>query len=226
MPTPWSRAFSQSGDGATVTFRERARREARAQIGIVDRDVHELARRRAGRRLGLALVERAQAQVEDRRDIARDAPHREQVGAVREDLEVEHHVAQRDARGERLARRPRVAEDQDAAVLVRDLELALGEDHAVRERAAQPRALERPAVGHAETGRGHGDGVARAEVPCAADDLAGLCAPGVDLAELQAVGVRMRVRLEHEAREHEAVEPVLRRAGRGARSSRSRPRRA
>ena len=34
-------------------------------------------------------------------------------------------------------------------------------------------------------------------------------AAGVDLAELQAVGVRMRVRLEHEAGDDELLEPVL-----------------
>ncbi len=33
--------------------------------------------------------------------------------------------------------------------------------------------------------------------------------PGVDLAELQPVGVRVRVRLQHEAGEHEPLDPVL-----------------
>ena len=73
-----------------------AGREARAQVRVVDRDLDELARR-GTRRDGFALVEGTQPQLEQRGGIARDPAHREQVRAVREDLEVEHHVAQREA---------------------------------------------------------------------------------------------------------------------------------
>ena len=189
--------------------RERSRGEAGTERGIVDRDVHELARRAVADCVGLALVERTQTQVEDGGDVAGDTSHRQQVGSVRQDLEVEHDVTQRDARGERLTRRVALAEDQDAPVLVGDLELALGEDHAVGEQTSELGALERAPVRHSQPRGRDGDGVARAEVPGAAHDLTGLGAAGVHATELQAVRVRVRFRLEHEAGHDEILEPRL-----------------
>ena len=204
-PAAVRRAFIQSGEGPTVDVLQHARGEARAQIEVVDRDLHELRRRARSRRLGLALVERSQAQVEHRRDVAGDAADREQVGPVRQDLEVEHDVAEREARRERLAGGVAVAEDQDARVLVGELELALGEDHAVRQRAAQLRALELASVRQTQTRECDRDRVAGPEVPGAAHDLAGLRPSRVDLAELEAVGVRMLAGLEHEAGDDQLI---------------------
>ena len=98
---------------------------------------------------------------------------------------------------QRLARPPALAEHHDALALLRDVELALGEDHAVGGLAAQLRAPDLAAVEQRRARQRDGDGVARAEVPGAAHDLARRALPHVDLRELQAVGVRVLAGLEH-----------------------------
>ena len=94
-------------------------------------------------------------------------------------------------------------------MLVRQLELALGQDHALRGGATQLRALERAPVRHAEPRRGHRDGVSGAEVPGAAHDLARRVVTRVHLAELQPVGIRMGPRLDDESGDHQPLETVL-----------------
>ena len=157
----------------------------------------------------LALVERQQVDLEDRPDLACEAAHREQVGAVRGDLDLEHRVAQRQPRDERLAWREARPQNEDAVVLVREIELLLAQDHAAGELTAQGAVDDLATIAQHRAGQRHGDGVSGAEVPCAADDLAGCALACVELAELQAVGVRVLSRLEHEARDHGGV--VLRR---------------
>ena len=87
----------------------------------------------------------------------------------------------------------RIGEDEDAAVVGAELQLALREDHPVGDLAAQLRLLEPVPVGEHGARKRHGDGCARPEVPGPADDLARLALPDVDPAELQPVGVRVRL---------------------------------
>ena len=131
------------------------------------------------------------------------------------------------------------ARTHDPRVVGPELELALGEDHPVGDDAPQRRPLQLHArPGSTAPGQRDGDRGAGAEVPGAADDLARLRLADVDLAELQAVGVRVLARLEHapDAEEPEvavrvgdaAVGDALDLGGgdrRGARRSRPRSRR-
>jgi hypothetical protein len=79
---------------------------------------------------------------EERGDLTRDAVNRQQVGAVRRRLELEHGLAERQHVRERRPRFRAVVEDEDAAVVLAELELALGEDHPVRDLAAKLGLLE------------------------------------------------------------------------------------
>ena len=107
IPAAFRRALSQSGEGPTRDVLEDARGEARAEILVLDRD-RASSRASGGRRAPAARCSSSGAQLdaEDRVHVARDAAHREQVGAVRGDLELEHVVRQRHAR-RRAARRAR-----------------------------------------------------------------------------------------------------------------------
>ena len=98
-------------------------------------------------------------------------------------------------------RRSRLAagEDEDAAVVVAQLELALREDHPVGDLAAQLGALELRPARQDGARQGDRDRGAGAEVPRAADDLPRLVLPHVDAAELEPVGIRVLSGLEHPA---------------------------
>ena len=73
-------------------------------------------------------------------------------------------------------------------------DLVLGEDHPPRDLAAKRPLLERAGeAGEVRAGQPHRDRRADAEVPGAADDLLRVAVADVDLAELEPVGVRVRV---------------------------------
>ena len=73
-------------------------------------------------------------------------------------------------------------------------DLVLGEDHPARDLAAKRPLLERAREAREErAGQADRDGRARAEVPGAADDLLRVGVADVDLAELEPVGVRVRL---------------------------------
>ncbi len=87
-----------------------------------------------------------------------------------------------------------------------ELELALGEDHAVRHGPAELRPLERASVREERARERDCDRRARPEVPGAADDLARLGLAHVDPAQLEAVGVWVLARLDDST---DAVEPEV-----------------
>ena len=176
---------------------ERAADVARAALEVLDADVDlfvAVARRiGARRRRQLAPVERC--------DLARHAVDREQVGPVGRQLELEHVLAERQHLPQRRSRLGPVLEDEDAAVVLAQLELLLGEDHPARDLAPQLRLLElRPAREHRARKRDR-NRCALAEVPRTADDLARLPLPHVDAAELEPVRVRMLPGLDDAADE-------------------------
>ena len=77
-----------------------------------------------------------------------------------------------------------------------EADLVLGEDHPGGDLAAHLAPVEREAVREHGAGQCHRDGRPDAEVPGAADDRARLGVAGVDLRELEPVGVRMLGRLD------------------------------
>ena len=113
---------------------------------------------------------------------------------------LEHLLDERQHVGERRARLERVVEHHDPVVIGAEVDLVLGEDHPLRHLAAELAALERQPVRQRRARQRDRDLRARAEVPGAADDLIRLALADVDLRQLQPVGVRMLVRLEHDAR--------------------------
>ena len=123
-------------------------------------------------------------------------------------LELEDGVAEWQHVGERSARLRPFVEHEDAAVVDAELELPLGEDHPVRDLAAQLRLLELLAVGQDGAGDRDGDGRAGAEVPRAADDLSRFLVADVDAAEMESVGVRMLAGFDDLADEVVAEIPV------------------
>ena len=80
-----------------------------------------------------------------------------------------------------------------------ELDLVLGQDHPVRDFAADLAPLELEPARQNGPGQRHRDRRAWPEVPGAADDLPGLSFADVDAAELQPIGVRVLLGLEHAA---------------------------
>ena len=142
---------------------------------------------------------------EQRRHLARNADHREQVDAVDRRRDVEHLVADRQHVDERRARLEPVGEHHDPRVVVAEPDLVLGEDHPARGLAAKLALVERLVEDRQErAGKRDRDRRARLEVPGAAHDLPRVALPHVDLADAQPVGVRVRLDLEHAADEEAA----------------------
>ena len=138
---------------------------------------------------------RVQLASEQRRDLARETDHREQVDAIHRRRHVEHLVADRQHVDERRPGLGAVGQHHDPGVVVSEPDLVLGEDHPARRLAAQLALVERLVEDRQERpGERDGNGRASLEVPRAADDLAGVSLPHVDLADAQPIGVRMRRR--------------------------------
>ena len=79
-------------------------------------------------------------------------------------------------------------------MVLADPDLVLGQDHPVGLDAAQLRLAERRAVWHHRARARHRHDLARGDVGRAADDRARLAGAGVDRADGQAVGIRVRFR--------------------------------
>ena len=174
---------------------------ARAAVEVVDRDVDDL-RVHDGRVLRRGQVQLA---AEQRRHLARDTGHREQVDAVDGRSDVEHHVSDREHVDERRPGLRPVGEHHDPRVVVAETDLVLGEDHPARGLAAElalvQRQVEDREVGTRQRDR---DRRSRLEVPGAAHDLARVPFPDIHLADPEAIGVRVRADLEDAADEEPA----------------------
>ena len=137
----------------------------------------------------------------------------EAVGSVRGHLELEHVGGDRQQVGQRRAGRKlgverHVVEHEDAGAVEGEPELALGKDHPLRHHPAQVRRLELRSVRHERPGARDRDGLAGGHVGGSAYDgrsLCGVTRPEVHLADLQPIGVAVRLHLEHAADE-EAVD--------------------
>ncbi len=158
---------------------------------------------------GILRGRRMQLAAEERRDLAREADHREQVDPIHGRNHVEHLVPDRDYVAERRPRLRTVREQHDSRVVVPEADLVLGQDHPPRRLAAELALVEGLVEDRQErTGKRDGDGRAGFEVPRPADDLARVALAHVDLAEPQAIGVRMGDDLE-DASDEEAAEVAV-----------------
>ena len=178
---------------ADLDVAEQAADVARAAVEIIDAYVDLLVA------VARRLVRRKRNELgsEERGDLARDAVDGEQIRAVPRRLDVQHLFDEGQDVRERCAGSERVGEQHDPVVIGAEIDLVLGEDHPLRHLTAQLAPLERETVRQRGARKRDRDLRARAEVPRTADDLVGLGLADVDLAELQAVGVRMLLRLEH-----------------------------
>ena len=189
MPAPMSRAFSQGGDGADLDVAERAGRCSAGSARGRRRGRRPARRLRALDRRPAA----APARPVERRDLARDAVDREQVGPVAASSRAR-------ARPRRAAARPRAASPARARPSsTRMPRVVAGRARArcserIIPRETSPRSFASSScvtAGEHRARKRDGDRRALAEVPRAADDLARLALPHVDAAELEPVRVRM-----------------------------------
>ena len=181
----------QAGDGPHPHAADHARGVAVAEVGRLDAHARERARRLAAIRCS-AIGGGRSAAAGQRRQLARDAEHRQAVGPVRRDLDLEHAIVEPEVRDEVGAERRVGVEHQHARlVLLAEPELALRAEHALRldaadlgdgDRAAR-RAARRPAARRPRARR-------RARVRRAADDRVAL-APGADPAQHEPVAVAL-----------------------------------
>ena len=94
-------------------------------------------------------------------------------------------------------------------MVVPDADLVLGEDHPARRLPAKLPLVQRLVEDRQErTGQSDCDGGAGLEVPRAADDLARIPLPHVDLTHAQSIGIRVRLDREH-ATDEEAAEVAV-----------------
>src|SRR5207247_8660703 len=105
------------------------------------------------RELGIVARRWRQLGIEERGHLARNAVDGKEVWPVRRDLELENGVGEREDIREGRTRLEGIGEDEDAGVVLAQLELALGEDHPVGELPPKFRLLETVAVGEHGAGQ-------------------------------------------------------------------------
>ncbi len=130
-------------------------------------------------------------------EVAGDAAHAEAIGAVRRHLDVEHGIVEPDRLGEGLADGEPGGQLDDAFAILGQAQLVARAQHAVRGDAADRAGLEHDAGARNERARRreHAEH-AGARIGRAAHHL-DLARAGIDDAELELVGVGMRLGLDH-----------------------------
>ena len=167
-PAALSRARSHIGDGPIVDVLEQPPDVARAAVEVVDRDLAPSPR--AARPVRAARTARFKVEVVERRDLAREAVDRLQVGPVAGRLDEQHGVDERQHVGERRAGLGLVGSSMIPRVLGAEADLVLGQDHPVGDLAAHLAPVELEPVRQHRARQRDADGGADAEVPGAADD--------------------------------------------------------
>ena len=193
------RADGDPGDGGAG--------EAGRQVGGLDRHggLRPAVVRGQGRRVG-----DGEGQAEVGGQVAGDAGHRQGVGPVRGDVEVEHGVGvDAEGVGQSHARLGPVGlDDQDPGVVVGQAQLRRRAQHPLRPLAPHLAAGDLHPVRQPGPDGGQRDEVAGPEVERPAHDLAGGPAvTHVDLDELHLVGVGMGAGGDHPGHDH-PVEPL------------------
>ena len=148
----------------------------------------------AGHRAGVQWFQGAES---GRRQIPGDAAHAQTVGAVGRDRDIDHRIAEAGVIDITGADRRVGRQVDDAVMVVGEHQLALRTEHAVRRLAADIAGFEGH-LGARDIGAGGGENALHAgpRVGRAADHLQCLLAR-VDQAQAQAVGVWVRLRLDH-----------------------------
>ena len=196
-------------------------REARTELRRLDGDRGVVLGRSLAARLRIARPGHGRQRGSgDRVNLAGDAVDAEAIGAVRVQIELEDGIRDRQdvgkgrARGPSLTgpRRPRsrrrggggyLFQDDDPSRVIAELELGLGEDHAVGHDAAQLRPTELLATRQDRPGQRHRDRLTGGHVRRPTDDRPGLAAR-VHLADREPVGVGMPLGRQHPS-DHEAL---------------------
>ena len=169
-----------------------------------------------------------------RGQVAGHAHHAERIGAVGQRVDLDHRVGvQAERLGDTDPRLERRGQDEDARVVVAELQLAGRAQHAVALLTAHPARRDRHAVGHDRPDGGQRNQVAGRHVGGAAADLQSLAVTPVDVHESDPIGVGMLTHVEHPSH-HDAVRarcrprrgprPRARFPRAGPRSCRHRPR--
>ena len=179
-------------DAAHQAQREgRTQRRRRAEI---ERHLHrtgELALDRLDRRiLELAHVGGGK--------IARDAVHAGAVAAVRRQIDLDHRIVEAGPVGVRRADRRVVRQLDDAVVIVGDLQLGFGHQHAAAFDVADLADAERDVLAGNVGARRREHAVhAGARIRRAAHHLDRIAGAGIDHADAEPIGIRMLLGLDH-----------------------------
>ncbi len=153
------RLHGESGDHAGA--------EARAEVGRLHPHRGEAGRLHVG--LGRDHAGEAEGCAGEGRDLARHAHHRQGIGAIGRDLDVEDPVVEPEVGGEVGAERRLGGQQEDAAVVVAQPQLLLRAEDAFGDHAADLGRLHRPQAGQPRAGRGEGSAEAGRDVGGAAD---------------------------------------------------------
>ena len=205
------------GDGALAdgeqppadAVRGRADRDARDQLGAVDRtllgvfDVDAHLRRGVGAGLGIGHLGHGQRQVESHGRFPGDAKHAQAVGAVGRDGDVEHAGVEPERGGQGLAHGAGFGQDHDAGALaLGQAEFGFRADHALGNLAANLALLDGQAARQRDADRGHGHELAGGDVGRAADDGQRCGAADVHRAAGKMVGIGVVLARKHPADDH------------------------
>ena len=139
----------------------------------------------------------------DRRDLASDAVDREEVGAVRFDLDVEDRIVQAERALQVVARRGTVVpQHEDPTVILRDRELAGRAEHPVRDHTSDLASAERLGQSRNAGPRWRErNEVSGRHVPHADDDLE-LAGARIHPSQAERGGIRVVTDLEHSGDDH------------------------
>jgi hypothetical protein len=133
--------------GADVDVGEHATGPPGAEVGRLDAYADVILGPAVAGRIRLGAGPWRESGVEHRRHLAGDPVHAQAVRPVGRDLEFHHRLGDRQHVGQRGAGLELAGQQHDALVILGQLELVLGEDHAVRLDTAQLRPLQLHAAG-------------------------------------------------------------------------------
>ena len=132
-----------------------------------------------------------------RRDFAGDAGQRQAIGTIRRQLELEQIVVEIEILADRLTDRRIGRQHQQAGRVFGNAEFLGRTEHAGGLDAAHLGDLDREVAGQSGAGQGARHAQADGDIRRTADDGRRLAATGIDLADIQTVGIRMLDDFQH-----------------------------
>ena len=149
-----------------------------------------------------AQSRRAQSSAEQCGDLAREAENRQAISPIRRDFDVEHDVVEVQIRGHFAAERCVGAERENPRVILRQAELALRTEHALRLHAANYGCLQRRLLAKLRANESERRNHAGLHVGRAAHDFELAFGAGIHVDQIQPVRVRMLLDVDDARREH------------------------